>query len=164
MLRIPFLHTITLSRRIFSKNCSPIKIARFLPLFFIDQNLELFLNNYQNRIIRRIGNNLFFHAESSLRKRTFILSWTETRLLHTYIRACVRLSITGDVCLPLLRRNSIESPLRSHGNLLWLDCAPAPLSKLSPLYYISDNVSQRLTSILYGIRTFIGNDPQQPPE
>lgn len=27
----------------------------------------------------------FFHAQSSLRKRTFILSWTETRLLHTQI-------------------------------------------------------------------------------
>lgn len=85
ILRIPFLQTITLSRRIFSKNCSPTKIARFLPLFFTDQNLELFGNNYQNRIIRRIENNLFFHAESSLRKRTFILSWTETRLLHTQI-------------------------------------------------------------------------------
>lgn len=89
MLRIPFLQTITLSRRIFSKNCSPTKIARFLPLFFTDQNLELFGNNYQNRIIRRIENNLFFHAESSLRKRTFILSWTETRLLHTHTYAHV---------------------------------------------------------------------------
>lgn len=48
MLRIPFLQTITLSRRIFSKNCSPTKIARFLPLFFTDQNLEqLSESNYQ---------------------------------------------------------------------------------------------------------------------
>lgn len=46
-------------------------------------------NNYQNRIIRRIENNLFFHAESPLRKRTFILSWTETRLLHTHTYAHV---------------------------------------------------------------------------
>ena len=96
-------------------------------------------------------------------------SWIAHR--HTNMLACafvcascvVRLSITRDACPPQLRRNSIESPLRSHGNLLWHGCVyQRPLSKLSRLYR-SGIVSQRLTSILDAIRTFIGNDPHRPP-
>lgn len=75
------------------ENC-PISPTRSSPIN--GQNLELFGNNYQSRLIVRNKNKserkieiIFFSMLNHHYNRTFILSWIETRLfLYTYAHVC----------------------------------------------------------------------------